>query len=58
MKDELYANKKTKTIHQSIKGDACRMSEIKPSNRETLSDEEAVQAVRRRGYKFCKICFK
>lgn len=55
---KLFANAKTKVVHQNKKGDACRFSEIKPENRVTIKGPEAMSVAINEGYRLCKICFR
>lgn len=54
-KEEVFANKATKVFHRADKPkDACRVSEIKPSNRVKLDSAKAAQLA---GYIKCQLCY-
>lgn len=50
----VYANKKTKKIHASKRGDQCRQGEIQPKN---LARYKTVQAALAAGLTTCKACY-
>jgi methylphosphotriester-DNA--protein-cysteine methyltransferase len=53
-KESVFANKATKVFHRSDKPkDACRASEIKPSNRVKFENAEAAQKAGYINYQLC-----